>query len=79
MNIREFVLSLDLPNDGTMRVDCPSCNSKNTLSISNDDGVILYHCYKLRCNAKGAVHQGLTAQYFLSERMVGLLMQRVGR
>ena len=61
MNIREFVLSYELPDEGTTRVDCPKCNSKNTLSISNEDGVILYHCYKLRCNAKGAVHQGLTA------------------
>ena len=61
MNIREFVLSYELPDEGTTRVDCPKCNSKKTLSISNEDGVILYHCYKLRCNAKGAVHQGLTA------------------
>jgi len=74
MNIREFVLSLDLSNgnnrrkyangrsygEGT-RVDCPKCNSKKTLSVSNEDGVILYHCYKVRCNTKGAVHQGLTA------------------
>jgi len=61
MNIREFVLSYELPDEGTTRVDCPTCNSKNTLSISNDDGVIVYHCYKLRCNAKGAAYQGLKA------------------
>ena len=43
-----------IPPDVTMRLDCPFCNHKNTLSITNDDSVMRWHCFHASCTAKGS-------------------------
>lgn len=40
------------------RVDCPFCAGRKTLSVSNIDGKLLWHCYKASCPAKGAKSLG---------------------
>jgi len=62
VNIREFILDLDLKDKWGVRRDCPACNGKNTLNINNVDGNILYNCYHLGCTVRGSIHQGLSAE-----------------
>jgi len=42
-----------IPPDTTMRLDCPFCNHKNTLSVTNDDNRMSWHCFHASCTAKG--------------------------
>jgi len=42
-----------IPPDTTMRLDCPFCNHKNTLSVTNDDNRLSWHCFHASCEAKG--------------------------
>jgi hypothetical protein len=61
-NIRAFLDSLDLADQQSRRMNCPSCHSKNTFSALNDGGSIVYNCFKLNCSLTGAYHTGMTAQ-----------------
>ena len=61
MSIREYINSLSLSDGQTWRSNCPACGRKNTLTVINDGGSIIYNCYGLGCSATGAVHVGLTA------------------
>ena len=60
-NLIAYIKTLDVKEGHSVRRDCPDCNGKNTLSISNVEGSILYQCYKLRCNSKGSIYLGMTA------------------
>tara|TARA_R100001086_G_scaffold80394_1_gene39237 strand:+ start:505 stop:1314 length:810 start_codon:yes stop_codon:yes gene_type:complete len=37
-----------------VRLHCPFCGGRDTLTISKIDGKILWNCYKASCNTKGA-------------------------
>jgi hypothetical protein len=53
--MREFMDSIgdDLQFGETRRYDCPSCGSRQTLSVKNDSGVLRYLCFKASCGLKG--------------------------
>lgn len=56
--IKDLILQLAPPpqNEGVaVRYDCPICHHKNTLSISNENGNILYFCFSASCNVKGKI------------------------
>jgi len=57
----DFITGLDIEEGQSLRRDCPDCYSKNTLGITKEEGWLLYHCYKLRCNVKGSFRTGMTA------------------
>jgi hypothetical protein len=40
---------------------CPSCNSKNTFTITNNMGSIVWNCYKVSCKISGAKRVHLSA------------------
>lgn len=61
-NIRSFLDSLDLADQQSKRMNCPSCHSKNTFSALNDGGSIVYNCFKLSCSLTGAYHTNMTAE-----------------
>ena len=56
MKIKELIDGLNIPPGSTRRVDCinPSCRGKHTLSISNESGKYIYHCFKAGCTLSGA-------------------------
>jgi len=62
MNIRAYLDTLDLSDGQSLRKDCPSCRAKNTFTVSNDGGSMVYNCYKLNCTLSGAYHRNMTAQ-----------------
>ncbi len=61
MYAQKFVDSLDLAVGETYRGDCPSCRGKNTFTASNDNGNILYNCYKNSCDISGSSRRNVDA------------------
>ena len=66
MNIRTFVEHQILSEGQSIRLDCPSCGSKHTLSITKEMGELKFMCYKASCRVKGIINKGLTTDDLLS-------------
>ena len=47
------VEGLFIPPDSQIRMDCPFCNGKNTLSIDTTENKIGWYCFHASCKAKG--------------------------
>ena len=64
--------TIDLVEGEHRRMDCHECGGKNTLSISNVNGVLIWHCFRASCTSRGAMPIGYTAaniaSTFLRER-----------
>ena len=58
--ISDFIDTLDVSVDGTYRGNCPQCGGKNTFTVSNDSGNMLYNCYKHGCRTSGALHRNMS-------------------
>jgi hypothetical protein len=59
--VSDYLDTLNLTDGLSFRGMCPMCHARNDFSATNKDGVIVYNCYKLSCNVKGAYGSGLTA------------------
>ncbi len=55
-NIHDY----DVRNGETKRIDCPICKSKNTFTITNNMGSLVWNCYKASCDVKGGKRVSLT-------------------
>jgi len=55
------VADIDISEGATKRMDCPSCKGKNTFTVSKLNGVLIWNCYKLGCDARGSSMVGMTA------------------
>jgi len=44
------------------RFDCPKCGGANSFSVTNDNGSIVFNCYRASCNTRGATHKGRTLE-----------------
>ena len=60
--VSAFINDLDLSVGLSHRCDCPECGGKNTFTVTNDDGNILYNCYKNSCRVAGAVRRNMDVQ-----------------
>lgn len=49
------------------RFDCPICGKRNTLSVSRQGGVLLYHCFVSSCELHGKVETGLPSPEYLEK------------
>lgn len=56
-----FVNDLDIGVGLSYRCNCPECGGKNTFTVTNNDGNVLYNCYKAGCRVAGAVHRNMDA------------------
>lgn len=54
----EVVSKVKVREEETKRIDCPFCGGKYTLTISNNDGSLVWNCYKASCGARGAKRVG---------------------
>jgi len=61
MNILSIINDLSLTNGETKRMTCPMCNTKNTFTVTNNMGSIVWNCYKASCSAGGGTRTSLTA------------------
>ena len=62
VSIKAFIQDLNISEGESLRRDCPFCRGKNTFSVSFIDGSFVYQCFKLMCNIKGSIYEGLAAQ-----------------
>lgn len=79
MNIRGYLDSLNLRDDESKRMACPSCGSKNTFTATKEMGQIKYNCYKLDCSIGGYHNVDMTAaeiKILLSKREAPIKMER---
>ena len=60
MNIDNILNDIDLDIGTTKRMDCPSCKGKNTFTITNSMGSVLFNCYKASCVVSGTRRVNLT-------------------
>ena len=51
--VSELLDSINLSSGETYRTNCPMCDGKNTFTVSNEMGRILWNCYKASCTVKG--------------------------
>ncbi len=61
MNIQDIISDLSLANGESRRMTCPSCKTKNTFTITNNMGSIVWNCYKASCPISGGTRTTLTA------------------
>ena len=61
MNINNIISDLSLVSGETRRMTCPSCNTKNTFTVTNNMGSIVWNCYKASCSMSGGTNVSLTA------------------
>ena len=59
-NIYNIITDLDLSNGQTKRMDCPNCGGKNTFTVTNNLGSLVWNCYKVSCNVRGGNRVHLT-------------------
>ena len=49
----EIVKNLNVPSGTNKRMDCPFCYHRNTFSVRNENGKLLWNCFHSSCNIKG--------------------------
>lgn len=64
--ILEAVANKYLRPEQSMRMDCPNCSGKNTLSVSNKLGTIVWYCFKASCDLKGASKKDIPSDWIKS-------------
>jgi len=52
--ISDTINNLELQIGETVRMDCPKCSGRNTFTVTNQLGNMVYNCYKASCNSKGS-------------------------
>ena len=60
MYIKEYVESLGLSDGQSQRMDCPSCGHKNTFSVTNNNGELMWNCFHAECAVKGRTDRRIT-------------------
>ena len=50
----EFIKTLDVKEGQTVTLDCPVCKGVKKFTATNQDGLILYNCYRNSCSVRGA-------------------------
>jgi len=61
MNINSIISDLSLVSGETRRMTCPLCNTKNTFTVTNDMGSVIWNCYKASCSLSGGTNVSMTA------------------
>ena len=61
-NLKQYVIDLDVRNDGSVRTNCPVCKGYKTFTVTNNMGVLLWNCYKVTCDVGGRSKVRLTIE-----------------
>tara|TARA_B100000214_G_scaffold368821_1_gene340933 strand:- start:366 stop:1157 length:792 start_codon:yes stop_codon:yes gene_type:complete len=62
MDINTILQDNDVPIGSTKRMDCQFCGGKNTFTITNSMGSILFNCYKASCSVSGSRRVPMTVE-----------------
>lgn len=66
----DIIKQFNVPSNGHLRVDCPFCGHKNTFSISDLDGRIVWHCFSASCGERGSINLGRSVSS-LRQKLLG--------
>jgi len=58
--LKELIDGLALPSGRSRRIDCPGCGGRNTFSVTNDRGTVVFNCFKASCDLHGATGGSFT-------------------
>ena len=58
--LNSYVEELTLQPFGSLRLDCPICQKKNTFSVRDDGYERMYNCFYASCDTKGRTGKRLT-------------------
>ena len=56
-----FIQNLDIQESETVRMDCPECKGRKTFTVTNNNGQLMWNCYKAGCNISGANRVSMSA------------------
>ena len=62
MYMNNYIRSLDIAEGSTLRFNCPECKGRNTFTVTNNNGQLLWNCYKVSCNVSGTHKVGMSAK-----------------
>lgn len=62
INIKDYVSNLDLYIGQTYRTTCPVCSRRNTFTVTNDSGTLIWNCYANSCTLRGKLGVGLRVE-----------------
>ena len=57
-----FIQNLDIQESETIRMDCPECRGRKTFTVTNNNGHLLWNCYKASCNVSGTHKMNMSAE-----------------
>jgi hypothetical protein len=60
MHIKEYAESLGLFDGESRRMNCPSCGHKNTFSVTNNNGELMWNCFHADCTVRGRTDRKIT-------------------
>ena len=60
--MKDYVESLGLFDGESRRMDCPSCGHKNTFSVTNTNGELLWNCFHAECKVRGRTDRRITRE-----------------
>jgi len=60
MQMKEYAESLGLFDGESRRMNCPSCGHKNTFSVTNNDGELMWNCFHADCTVRGRTDRRIT-------------------
>ncbi len=55
-NLIKYIKGLSLPYRGR----CPNCGGDNTFSVSVENGIVLYYCFRASCKLKGRINHEIS-------------------
>lgn len=58
---QDFLEGINVKEGESLTLDCPKCNGVKKFSISNQDGLLLYNCYRASCDVKGSYMTNMLA------------------
>ena len=51
--LKNYVTTLNVPQNGRLRLDCPVCNRKNTFSVNENNFQRMWNCFHVDCHVSG--------------------------
>jgi len=58
----EYIRGLDIADGSSIRMDCPECKGRKTFTVTNNNGHLLWNCYKASCNVSGTHKMNMSAE-----------------
>ena len=60
-SMQDFLEGMDIKEGESITINCPRCKGIKKFSISNQDGMLLYNCYRASCDLKGSYTTNMLA------------------